>query len=112
MGVQCVHEDDFAELARLGYRWWRLDPLSQETAVQSVQIVCCRWHLCWAQEHLPGLDGGGLPEFFVAGEDAVGGFGFADVGLVVEERGILTVEDLRQSADVKSARASWTYIDG
>jgi len=95
VGVQCVHEDDFAELARLGYRWRRLDPLSQETAVQSVQVVCCWWRLCWAEEHLPGFDGGGLPEFFVAGEDAISSVCFADVGLVVEKRRILTVEDLR-----------------
>jgi hypothetical protein len=40
------------------------------------------------------LDRGSLPVFFVTGEDAVGSFSFADVGLVVEECGILTVVDL------------------
>jgi hypothetical protein len=112
VGVQCVHEDDFAKLAGLCYRWWWLDPLSEETAVEGVQIVGCRRHVCWAEEHLPGFDGGALPVFFRAREDTVCGLGFADVGLIVEKGRILTVEDLQQSADVKSANSSWTYIDG
>jgi hypothetical protein len=49
------------------------------------------------------LDGGGHPVFFVAGEDAVRGFGFADVWLVVEECGILTVVDLWRSAAIKAS---------
>jgi len=42
----------------------------------------------------PGVGSGRCVEFFGAGEDAVCGFGFGDVRLVVEEGRVLAVVDL------------------
>ncbi len=55
-----------------------------------------RWwrHVGWADEHFPSLRAVCIPEAVGAWEDAVCGFGFTDIGLVIEEGWVLTVEDL------------------
>lgn len=94
MGQQCVDQDCFAEFVSLDYGRRGFDPFSEEAAVESVEVVGAGRFVRGAKEHRPGCCGKRIVEFFVAGEDAVGCFSFGDVGLVVEERGILAVEHL------------------
>ena len=43
-----------------------------------------RWRVRWSQCHFPRFGRGCIPVRNVAGKGTVGGFGFADIGLVVE----------------------------
>lgn len=94
MGVQCVDQDCFAEFVDWDNRGWGLYPFSEEAAIESVEVVAAGRLVRGADEHRPGCCGGRGVEFFVTGEDAIGCLGFGDVGLVIEESGVLAIEYL------------------
>jgi len=107
--MECIHEHGLAELAD-GHNWWcGLDPFPEEAAVQSVEVIAVsvsRWdkqqrrdlrgrrHIKRTDEQLPCFWIVSFPHVIGTGEDAICGFSFADIWLVIEESGILTVEDL------------------
>jgi hypothetical protein len=70
-----------------------------------MKVESDRRRVCWPEGHLPRFGVGSIPVGCCTREGAVCSLGFTDVGLVVEERGVLTVVDLFQQSGGEKANA-------